>query len=73
MTTEIFVRLLDEGVDVWRPVRAEPVHGNIFRIANQPYDGTTENWQFQPGDEVVAEPTDSSNGEILAAIRLAET
>jgi len=65
--TEIFVSLLGEGVDVWRPVRAEHVHGNVYRIVDQPYDRETEAWQFKPGDEVLCELIDSSDGRIFAA------
>lgn len=40
--TEIFVRLVDEGVDVWCPVWAESLYGNVYRIEDQPYDRETE-------------------------------
>jgi hypothetical protein len=68
---EIYVGLLDEGIDVWRPVKAIHVDGNIYRIAAQAYDSDTETWQFVPGDEVVCEMIDSSEGRILAATRKA--
>lgn len=68
--TEIFVSLLDEGVDVRRPVQAEHIHDNVYRIVDQPYDRGIETWQFEPGDEVVCEPTESSDGRILAATRI---
>ncbi len=35
---EIFVNLLDEAVDIWRPVKAEHVRENVYRIIDQPYD-----------------------------------
>lgn len=73
MTTEIFVSLLGEGVDVWRPIQAEQVKGNIYRIVDQPYDRQVESWQFEPGDTVVCDLIDSSEGTILAAVRLAPT
>lgn len=71
MSTEVeaFVRLLDEGVDVWRRVRAEHLHGDVYRIVEQPYDRETESWQFDPGDEVVCELIDVGDGRILAATR----
>jgi hypothetical protein len=69
--TEIFVDLLDEGVDVWRPVQAEHLQGNIYEIVEQPYDREAESWQFEPGAEVICEMVDSSDGKILAAARLA--
>ncbi len=69
--TEIFVSLLDEAVDVWRPVQAEHIQGKVYRIIDQPYDREIETWQFEPGDGVVCELTDASDGQILAAMRRA--
>ena len=69
---QIYIALLDEGVDVWRPVQAKHLSGNIYRILNQPYDRTTESWQFEPGDAVLCEMVESSDGRILAAIRRAD-
>ena len=67
----IYVSLLDENVEVWRPVQAERTGGNVYKILNQHYDRETEIWQFEPGDEVVCEEIESSEGPILAAIRKA--
>jgi hypothetical protein len=64
---EIYVRLLGEGVDVWRPVRAEHVGGDVYRILSQPYDREIESWQFEPGDEVATALIEASDGPILAA------
>jgi hypothetical protein len=65
----IFVSLLGEGVAVWRPVQAEHLHGDVYRIADQPYDREDETWQFEPGDQVVCELVDADDGPILAAVR----
>jgi len=70
--TEVFVSLLDESIDVWRPVLARRVRSNIFKIVDQPYDREIEKWQFEPGDVVVCEMIDSSDGSILAATGLAK-
>ena len=70
--TEIFVSLLDEQVDVRRPVHAERVHDDVYKIADQPYDREVETWQFEPGDEVVCQLIESSEGQILAATRRAD-
>ncbi len=67
MTYEIFVSLLDEPVDVWRPVQAEHLQGKVYRIVEQPYDREVETWRFGPGDVVLCEVIESSGGEILAA------
>ncbi len=69
--TQIYVALLDEGVEVWRPVQAERVGGNTYRILGQPYDRSIETWQFEPGDVVFCEMVESSDGRILAATKKA--
>lgn len=48
----VHVRLLDEGVDVWRPALAIALEGDVYRLAEQPIP-ETELWEFSPGDEVV--------------------
>ena len=68
-TETIFVSLLDEGVDVWRPVHAVHVRDNLYRILDQAYDRDLETWQFVPGDEVICDMIASSDGRILAAVR----
>jgi hypothetical protein len=68
-STEIYVALLDEDVDVWRPVIAERLDRDVYRIVEQHYDKDTERWQFQPGDEVVCAMVASEQGPLLAAVR----
>jgi len=68
---EIYVALLHEGVDVWRPVQAERVSDSTYRILNQHYDRSIESWQFEPGDVVLCEMVESSDGRILAATKKA--
>jgi len=68
-TAQIYIALLDEGVDVWRPVQAEWLSGNTYRILSQPYDRDIESWQFEPGDLVLCEMIESSDGRILAATK----
>ena len=46
----VYVMLLDEGVEVWRPVTAEVTSYGCYRITgNQPDD---EQWEFGPGMSV---------------------
>src|SRR5262245_33554283 len=45
----VFVSLLDEGTDVWRPVQARPLGGNLYRIIGVDADLADETWQFSPG------------------------
>lgn len=69
---EIFVSVLDEGVDVWRPVLATPVSDSIYRICEQPYDRNAETWALEPGALVTCELVGMDGGSVLAATRLAE-
>lgn len=66
-TVVIHVRLLDEGVDVWRPVNAIRLSESTFQIAE---DAAPEGeaWSFQPGDIVVAEhrPTLGADNPLIA-------
>jgi hypothetical protein len=67
--SEIFVKLLGEAVDVWRPVQARHIAGNTYEISDQKYDRDSEIWEFAPGDTVDCEMVDASDGSILAATR----
>jgi hypothetical protein len=67
VTAEVFVRLPDEPVLVWRPVRAVHLAGDLYVIADQPYDRSVERWEFEPGERVVCRLVDSEDGPILAA------
>lgn len=69
---KIYVALLDEGIDVWRPIRAEHLGGNTYRILSQEYDRDIERWQFEPGDRVACELVNSNERRILAATRRAD-
>ena len=61
----IFVQLLDEGVDVWRPVEAEPLADGFRIVGGCPDD---ERWEFQPGDVVRCEMRVLEKGTCLVAI-----
>jgi hypothetical protein len=64
---QICVSLLGENVEGWRPVAAERLHGDVYRILEQTYDRDIESWQFEPGDAVVCELVNAETGPILAA------
>lgn len=51
----IFIYLLEEGTDVWRPVSAVPVCDGWFRIVSLNSDPDDEKWQFTTGDIVKCE------------------
>ena len=51
-TETIYVRLLEEAVDVWRPVSAAILGEGRYRIISEPPDPENEKWEFQFGDVV---------------------
>jgi len=69
MTETIYLRLIDEGVDVWRPVRATYLNGDVYRIDEQPYDREDEQWEFGPGDTVECRVVTLDEGPALVAIK----
>jgi len=61
MVATIYVALLNEGVDAWRPVEATALGDDIYRI-----EGTVpseEDWQFLPGTRVRCELKAFGSGE----------
>jgi hypothetical protein len=64
---EIFVKLLDEAIDVWRPVEARHLYDSVYRIADQPPD-TSEKWQFEPGSLVLCRTRDLGHGPVPTAV-----
>jgi hypothetical protein len=62
----IYMRLLDEGVDVWRPVQAEPrSDGSYVVLGPVPAD---EEWEFAPRTIVRCEPKMLTEGKTLVAV-----
>jgi hypothetical protein len=47
---KIFVYLLEEGTDAWRPTEAVSIGDGSFKILPTPdYDPEDEVWEFPPG------------------------
>jgi len=70
----VFVRLLDEGTDVWRPVPATRLSETTYRLSVAPIPGD-ETWSFQPGDVVVAEhriKDGAPSSELVAVARASD-
>ena len=47
---KIYVPLLDEGIDVWRPVEAVQETEDVYRILSEPIAGET--WAYSSGSRV---------------------
>ena len=64
-TDTVYVRLLDEGVDVWRPVPAVPLGDGVYElVAPNGYDAEDERWEFSPKSRVRCEPKTFSGGKL---------
>jgi len=61
----ILVALLDEGVECWRPVSAEHLSDDTYRILDTVPEGET--WLFQPGEAVRCKEREFSDGTGLTA------
>jgi len=71
----IYVYLLGEGVDVWRPVDAVRVGESLYRITSDCSDQrfAEESWQFVTGDVVRCTRRELAEGELLVAVERVET
>jgi hypothetical protein len=63
----IYVALLDEGIDVWRPVEAQKVSPDSYLIVDQDYDPRIERWEFEPGTIVRCRKESRDGRAILVA------
>jgi hypothetical protein len=52
-------------------VQTEHIGGKVYLILKQPYDRDVERWEFEPGDRVICDHVKTSEGRVLAAVRLA--
>ena len=67
----VYVRLLNEGTDVWRPVRATALADGTFRLREpNGYDLNAETWEFPPSTKVrcvTRKFTDGDEGLVAVA------
>jgi hypothetical protein len=62
--TIVYVRLLDEGTDVWRPVPATSLPDGTFELGEpEGYDPDTEVWEFPPHARVRCVAKSFTGGE----------
>ncbi len=60
----IYVKLLNEGVDVWRPVNSTKISDSVYVVEGiEGYDPDDEEWEFLPGSHVFVENHTFSSGE----------
>lgn len=71
MSDTIYVRLLGEGTEVFRPVPAERLADSVYVIdPSVRYDVANEEWEFPPGSKVRVEERKLSGGRQRVAVAL---
>ena len=69
--TKIYIRLLDEGTEVFRPTSAEPMGSALFKVLpTSNYDPQDEKWEFVPGSLVKCERRKLEGEDALVAVEL---
>lgn len=66
-TEIVHVRLKDEGVEVWRPVRARKLASGAYELAPDPMP-QDERWEFAPGDRVGVANRELAGGTATVAV-----
>ncbi len=70
-TIKIYVTLLEEGTDTWRPTQALDKGSGLYELLPTPkYDPEDEIWEFKPGSLVKAIEVKTDEGEkLLLAVK----
>jgi hypothetical protein len=69
----VYVRLLGEGTNVFRPTLGSPVAGSHVRLLATPdYDEEDEDWEFKPGSVVLVQRRRLEGREVDVAVALIE-
>jgi hypothetical protein len=70
---EVYVRLLNEGTDVYRPVPSRRLADDTFLLCGEDiYNCEDEEWEFGPGSAVKVIEKEFALGRGLLAISRAE-
>jgi len=73
MTEQVYLQLIDEGTEVWRPVPAWRIdERRLILLRTADYDAGVETWAFAPGTVVVATHRDIGGQRVLAVDRAAD-
>lgn len=67
---QVYIELLDEGSETWRPTQALEIGNGLYKLLpTSDYDPEDEAWAFLPGDTVRIEETHFANGVTGLAVR----
>lgn len=72
MKNTVYVRLLGEGVLVYRPVQASQITSNIYVLGGVDiFDPEDEEWEFLPNTRVIVEARAVEGETVLVATAIA--
>ncbi len=63
----VYIRLIGEGTNVWRPVRAVAFEPDMFEIATDAVIPDDEEWEFKPGERVCCQKDEV--GRLVTTVR----
>lgn len=66
----IYVKLLDEGTEVFRPVPSVEVETNVYKLGSLESTEGDEKWEFEPGSIVTVENRILGDESVPVAIKL---
>ncbi|MCP5468593.1 MAG: hypothetical protein H7A32_04925 [Deltaproteobacteria bacterium] len=70
MEKNIYIKLLEEGTNVYRPVPAIEVKKNIYQVKGEEiYDPEDEVWEFKPSTHVIVEEQELEGELVPVAVR----
>ena len=73
MSEIIYIKLLNEGTEVYRPVISEKLNDNVYEVGGaEIYNPNDETWEFQPGSHVIVKHQQLQSGKFLVAVHLLE-
>lgn len=68
--TTIYIRLLNEGTEVFRPAAAKPIGSHFFKVLpTSNYNEEDEVWEFVPGSLVECERRQLGGDDVLVAVK----
>ena len=69
-TISLYVRLLNEGTEAFRPTHASELGGGLFKLLPTPnYDPDDKEWEFLPGEMVRVEILPGPTGDFALAVK----
>ena len=67
---QVYVRLLEEGTEVFRPTEALPLGNDLYRVlATTDYDSEDEVWEFPPGSIIRVVKRRFKDGVFVVAVK----